>query len=184
MEATITGKGIDITPAIRSYIDNKLKKVHRIVPDLIDMTITLSTEKHLINADFSVKTNTSLFTSHGSTTDTFASINEALDNLLKQARRSNKKVKNKKGRNRLELDDLSSDFEMDETDDDDIDTETSNADIEREKMPIKPLSIEEARLQIRSSSNGFILFRNATTSEINLLYKRKDGSLGLVETDQ
>lgn len=183
MEATITGKGIDITPAIRSYIDNKMKKVFRLVPDVIDINITLSTEKHLINADFSVKTRQALFTSHGSTTDTFASINESLDNLIKQARRSNKKMKNRKGKKRMELDDLG--FEAGSPDAllDEEEEESSEPDIKKETMPIKPLSIEEAALQVRGSSSGFVLFRNALTEEVNLIYRRKDGSLGLIETE-
>jgi len=173
MDATITGKGIEITPAIRSYVENKLGKIERFVQDIIDITITLSTEKHLINADFSLKTKTGLFTSHGSTTDTFASINEGIDNLVKQTRRSNKKIKSHKGRMRKELGDLEPISEA---------VEEGSSELVREQMDVKPLSVEEARLQLRGAKTGFVLFRNATSGEINLIYKRKDGDLGLVET--
>jgi putative sigma-54 modulation protein len=177
MEITITGKGIDITPAIRSYIENKLQKVYRIVSDIMDLTVTLSIQKHLQIVDFSVKTRSSLFTSHGSTTDMYASINEGIDNLLKQARRQMKKVKSHKGRNRAEITDLLPESEVEE--------EKSNEPvIHRERMPVKPMSLEEASLQLRGGDTDFILFRNSTTSELNLIYKRKDGSLGLIETNQ
>lgn len=182
MDATITGKGIEITPAIRSYVESKCQKVNRFVSDVIDFSVTLSTEKHLINADFSLKTSNALFTSHGSTTDTFASINEGLDNLIKQMRRSNKKVKTHKGKGRMELGDMEpiTDFAV-AGDDEQIDV--AKQAIHREKIPIKPLSIEEAMLQLRGATDGFILFRNASTSEINLIYRKKDGSLGLIEAN-
>lgn len=181
MDPTITGKGIEITPAIRSYVETKLGKVERFVQNIIDLNVTLSTEKHLINADFFVKTKNAQFASHGSTTDTFASINEGIDNLTKQIRRANKKIKSHKGRARKELQDIEPITDIAVTEEGEEVSEEK--DIHRETMPIKPLSIEEARLQLRSADQGFILFRNATSSEINLLYRRKDGSLALVETN-
>lgn len=176
MEITITGKGFDVTPAIRSYIENKLQKVYRIVSDIMDLTVTLSIQKHLQIVDFSVKTRSSLFTSHGSTTDMYASINEGIDNLLKQARRQMKKVKSHKGRNRAEITDLVPDEVEEENDGQPV--------IHKERMPVKPMSLEEASLQLRGGDDDFILFRNSTTSELNLIHRRKDGSIGLIETNQ
>jgi putative sigma-54 modulation protein len=178
MDVTISGKGIDVTPAIRSYIENKLKKVERIVPDVMDVQVILSVQKHLQIVDFTIKTRHSVFTSTGSTTDMYASINEGLDNLLKQAKRQRKKVQSVKGRKRMEITEMLPDYSEDTTE------KPEDEPIHRERMPVKPMSLEEAVLQLKSAENGFLLFRNSTTSELSLIFRRKDGSLGLIETNQ
>jgi putative sigma-54 modulation protein len=144
----------------------------------MDVQVILGVQKHLQIVDFTIKTRHSVFTSSGSTTDMYASINEGLDNLLKQARRQRKKVRSVKGRKRMEITEMLPDYPEEKTD------EPENEPIHRERMPIKPMSLEEAVLQLKSAENEFLLFRNSTTSELNLIFKRKDGRLGLIETNQ
>ena len=178
MEITISGKSIDVTPALRSYIENKLQKINRIIQDVMDVHVTLSVQKHLQLVDFTVKTRNSIFTSHASTTDMYASINDGIDTMLKQARRQRKKTISRKGRGRMEISEM-----LPQESEEDSDSQQDSV-IYRERMPVKPLSLEEARLQLKGADNDFLLFRNSTTSELSLIYVRKDGSIGLIETNQ
>lgn len=179
MDITISGQGIDVTPAIRSYVENKLHKIPRIVPDVMDVHVKISVQKHLQIVDFGVKTRHDTFSAHASTTDMYASINEGVDNLLKQMRRARKKVQSVKGRRRMEINEM-----LPQSEDLEEEGHKGEVHIMREQMPVKPMSLEEAQLQLRGGDNDFILFRNSMTSELSLLYKRKDGNLGLIETNQ
>lgn len=182
MDVIITGKSINVTPALRSYVENKLQRIFRIIKDVMDVHVTLSVQKHLQSVDITVKTRNSIFTSHGRTSDMYASINEGMDSLLRQAKRQNKKMKSHKGRKRGDITELIQESAVEIVEED----KSSNTppSILRESMSIKPLSLEEAMLQIEAAENGFLLFRNANTAELNLIYKRKDGKLGLIETSQ
>jgi putative sigma-54 modulation protein len=178
MEIMVTGKSIEITPALRSYIDSKLQRVYRIISGIMDVHVTLSVQKHLQLVDVTIKTRTSTFTSHGSTTDMYASINEGIDSLLKQARRQKRKVTSQRTRRRAEAGDIASL----ETPAEESGETFGGVTLIRERMPIKPMSLEEAMLQLRGGDQDFILFQNATTSDLSLLFRRKDGNLGLIET--
>lgn len=182
MDVIITGKSINVTPALRSYVENKLQKIFRIIKDVMDVHVTLSVQKHLQLVDITVKTRSSVFTSHGRTSDMYASINEGMDSLLRQAKRQNKKMKSHKGRKRGDISELVHESEIVQEE------ESSGGNLSpavlRESMSIKPLSLEEAMLQIEAAENNFLLFRNANTAELNLIYKRKDGKLGLIEASQ
>lgn len=178
MDITITGQGVDVTPAIRSYVENKMRKIPRIIQGVMDVHVTINVQKHLHVVDMKVNTRDGAFASHESTSDMYASINGGIDNLLKQMRRARKKSISKKGQRHMELDDLQ--FEPGNPEE----QEDEEVQILREEMPVKPMSLEEARLQLRGADNPFLLFRNATTSELCLLYRRDDGNLGLIETNQ
>lgn len=177
MEIMVTGKSIEVTPALRSYIENKLQRVYRIITGIMDVHVTLSVQKHLQLVDVTVKTRTATFSSHGSTTDMYASINEGIDSLLKQARRQKRKVTSQRTRRRSEAGEIPA-MEVPAEEQPEIPGATS---IIREQMPIKPMSLAEATLQLRGGDRDFILFQNSTTSDLSLLYRRPDGNLGLIE---
>jgi len=102
METVIGGKGIEITPALRSFTENKLKKLDRVFNGVMDVHVTLSVQKYLQIADLTVKTRSGGFSATAQTTDMYASINDAIDNLVKQARRQKKRIKSRKGPKRGE----------------------------------------------------------------------------------
>ncbi len=139
--------------------------------------MTLSVQKYLQIADLTVKTRSGGFSATAQTTDMYASINEAIDNLVKQARRQSKRIKSRKGQKRGNRE---PEWEgpMTEAPEEEPRSEPR---LHREQVSLKPMSVEEARLQVRGSDHGFIVFRNAASQEINVIYRRNDGDIGLIE---
>ncbi|HUX08134.1 MAG TPA: ribosome-associated translation inhibitor RaiA [Acidobacteriota bacterium] len=177
METVIGGKGIDITPALRSFTENKLKKLERVFDGVMDVHVTLSVQKYLQIADLSVKTRQGGFSATAQTTDMYASINDAIDNLVKQARRQGRRVKSHKGQRRAPHSKVWPESTLEEEEEPSV----GKSELIVERLPLKPLSVEEAMLQVRASDNGFIVFRNSTTEELNVIYLRSDGDIGLIE---
>lgn len=179
MEINIAGKGIEVTPALRSYTESKLKKLSRFLSANIDVHATLSVQKYLQVVDLSIKTRNGGFSARGQTTDMYASINEAVDNLVKQVRRQSRRIRSHKGRQRPERSEVwEEEIPVEELEGAMPD---GSLGLKRERIPVKPMSLEEALLRIQSAENDFLVFRNATTSELNIVYRRKDGHLGLIE---
>jgi putative sigma-54 modulation protein len=179
MDITITGKGIEITPALRSYTESKLRKLNRLTTTAMDVHATLSVQRYLQIVDLSVKTRNGGFSARGQTTDMYASINEAVDNLIKQARRQSRRIKSHKGRRRPERAEVMEELVVAEQKSPGEGQEPYT--VVRERASVKPLSLEEAVLQMRAAESDFLVFRNAANSELNIVYRRKDGSFGLIE---
>ncbi len=177
METVIGGKGIDITPALRSFTENKLKKLERVFESVMDVHVTLSVQKYLQIADLSVKTRQGGFSATAQTTDMYASINDAIDNLVKQARRQGRRVKSRKGQRRPPHSKVWEDSTLEEEEA----PSAGKPELIVERLSVKPMSVEEAMLQVRASDNGFIVFSNSTTEELNVIYLRGDGDIGLIE---
>lgn len=178
MEISISGKGIEITPALRSFAESKLKKLTRLTSSAMDVHVTLSVQRYLQIADLSVKTRNGGFSARGQTTDMYASINEAVDNLIKQTRRQSRRIKSHKGRKRPERSEV---WEEPPLEEEIAESTEPPFKLLRERVSVKPKSLEEALLQIRSAENDFLVFRNSATSDLNILYRRKDGNYGLIE---
>ncbi len=180
MEIVVSGKGIEITPALRSYTESKLNKLTRVFNSVMDAHVTLSVQKYLQIADVTVKTRNGGFTARAQTTDMYASINEAIDNLVKQARRAGKRIKSHKGHGRPTRAEGWEEAAP-EAEPEPPGGGKGQPRLQRERMRAKPLSLEEAMLQLRGSDTGFLFFRNAATSELNVVYRRKDGGCALIE---
>jgi putative sigma-54 modulation protein len=185
MDTAIGGKGIEITPALRSFTENKLKKLERVFEGVMDVHVTLSVQKYLQIADLTLKTRHGGFSATAQTTDMYASINDAIDNLVKQARRQSKRYKDRKGQRRAPHNKAWEEpmpLPPEEPEEEGEAAESAaGPQLRIERTPLKPMSVEEAMLQVRASDNGFIVFRNAITEELNVIYLRQDGDLGLIE---
>ncbi len=178
METVFTGKGIEITPAIRSFTENKLNKLTRMIGEVMSVHVTLGAQKYLQIVEFTVKTRNGGFSASAQTTDMYASINEALDNVVRQAQRQKQRRKSKKSRTRPSRQEAWEEPVPGEA----AKEATGPAPrLRRERVPVKPLSLEEAALQIRGSERNFLVFRNAASNELNVIYRRADGEIGLIE---
>jgi len=161
METVIGGKGIEITPALRSFTENKLKKLDRVFNGVMDVHVTLSVQKYLQIADLTVKTRSGGFSATAQTTE-----------------RQKKRIKSRKGPKRGEK---TGAWQAPEEPLPEGVRSEAEPRLRRERLPVKPMSVEEAMLQVRAADEGFIVFRNAVSEELNVIYRRKDGDIGLIE---
>src|SRR5262249_13153928 len=94
----ITGRQVEVTPALRKYAEEKLRKLERLLGGPLEAHIVLAVEKHRHLAEIQVKSRTALFTGMEETGDLYASINEVIDKLERQAQKRKDKVTSLKKR--------------------------------------------------------------------------------------
>ena len=183
MNIEITGRHIDITPAIRHFTSDKLNKLERWIDEVIEAHVILSVQKHRHIAEIVIRGRHHTFTGTDETGDMYASIGNAVDKLEKQARRLKDKwnTRRKHARSTHEV----ARFTI-------VDEEDHNGDLSQQDSPRiirtavntkKPMSVEDAALVLFDSDFEFLVFRDAQSQRVGVLYRRRDGNLGLIEPE-
>jgi putative sigma-54 modulation protein len=177
MNVEITGRHVDITPAIRTYVLKRLRKFVKIFGDDISFHVIIDVEKERQSAEVLLKSKLLDLTGKGVTDDMYSSIMLAIEKLERQALKHKSKIiegkrqraKAKSVVNKLGVAEASAR----------VLAQRRNG-IQEEEVQRKPMSVEEAVLELNHSSYPFVVFRNVDSGAVNILYKKKDGTLGLI----
>ena len=177
MRVDYIARKVTLDESFRQLTEKKLAKITKYFNDIIDMRVEVSQERHLYVVDLFVKGKDFDIKSTTQHKELTAAIQDGVDKLEIQARRAKARLKDHKGRGdevrRVQ------DWEVEV-----IDTapETTGPPqiVERSSIPIKPMTIEDAILQLEKSTDQFLVFRNASSDRINVLYRRSDNHLGLI----
>ncbi len=173
MNTTITGRKLDISAGIRSYTEKKLTKLDKFFDDAAEATVTLSVEKDRQKAELTIFYGGYVYRAEETTEDMYASIDKAVDLLERQIR---------KNKTRLEKKLRSGAFDLPQ----EVSAEKEEREfiiVKSKKHAIKPMSPEEAILQMNLLGHEFFVFHNDETDKIDVVYKRKDGNYGLIEAE-
>jgi putative sigma-54 modulation protein len=170
MNLVISGKNIDITEGLRSAIEEKIGKLERYFNDSTEVHVTLSTEK----IEVTIPMKGSMIRAEETSKDMYVSIDLVEEVIERQLR----KYKNKLIDKEQTAAQLSKDF----IDEDSYDEEEIQI-IRSKKFAIKPMDAEEACVQMELLGHNFFVFRNADTDEVNVVYKRKGNTYGLIEPE-
>jgi putative sigma-54 modulation protein len=177
----VTGRHVSVTEAIKDYATSKVEHLHLDYPRIIEAHVILDVEKHRHFAEIILHcTNHITIEASEETDDMYASIDGVAAKTAQQMRKYKTKILRShrpRGQSIRHLDEqvleLSPAFH-----------ETEGAEpevIKTERYPVKPMFIDEAVLQIEMSSRQFVVFLNAKTEKINILYRRKGDGFGLIE---
>lgn len=188
MTLEITGRNIDITPAIRDFTRDKLSRLERWIDEIMEVHVVLSVEKHRHQAEIVVKGRHHTFTGTDETGDMYASIGNAVDKIDKQARRHKDKYSARR-KHALATHEAVSRPPLSRAEravDGDGDAGASATAgppriIRSAPPPMKPMSVDDAALLFRDSDREFLVFREARSQRISVMYRRRDGHLGLIE---
>ncbi|MGA1845738.1 ribosome hibernation-promoting factor, HPF/YfiA family [Deferribacter abyssi] len=177
MNIQITARNIDLTDPIRNYVEKKVSKIKRYFNQIIDVHVLLEVQKNVHIAEILVDAKGVFLKGLEKSEDLYASIDLAVDKIEKQLVKYKEKLKNKKimentpgSSLRLNVIDVDSIFE----------TEKPKTIISKQ-IPAKPMTIDEAVMQMELLNKNFFVFRNADTGEVNVVYHRDDGNIGLIE---
>ena len=184
MDINITGRNMDLDPSLKSYIHKKLDKVEKLYRRIYKCEVILDVEKvrHIAEVILYLKRNRII--AKESSSDIYASIDNAADNVKKQLRRLRGKVETK--RKKAVFDRIMSPIrgfgaQADENEEEIIVPEERGEILKEDLFPNKPMSPEEARLELEVLGKVFIMFKNSDTGKANVIYKKNDGNYGLVE---
>ena len=175
MRYTITGRNIDVTPGLRAAIEEKIGKLERyFLPDT-EIIVTLSVQKDKQKIEVTIPVKGNIIRAEESSNDMYVSIDLVEEVIERQLRKYKNKLvaKNQEGNNFSKT--L---FETEES------IEDGEVKIVRTKrFGIKPMYPEDACVQMELLGHNFFVFFNAENEEVNVVYKRKDGSYGLIEPE-
>jgi putative sigma-54 modulation protein len=177
MNVEITGRHVEITPAIRTYVLKRLRKFVKIFGDDISFHVIIDVEKERQTAEVLLKSKLLDLTGKGVTDDMYSSIMLAIEKLERQALKHKSKIIEGK-RQRIKTKSVAQKLGRVEASARDLASRRN--DIKEEEAQRKPMSVEEALLELNHSDYPFVVFRNEDSGAINILYRKKDGSMGLI----
>ena len=176
MNYIISGKNIDVTPGLKSTIEQKLGKLERYFTPDTEIIVTLSVEKERQKIEVTIPVKGHIIRSEQVSDDMYVSIDLVEEVIERQLR----KYKNKLIARQQEGGNFQSEFFEAEQD-------TSNNDeikiIRTKLFGIKPMFPEDACVQMELLGHNFFVFSNAETDEVNVVYKRKNNTYGLIEPE-
>lgn len=175
MKFIIIGKNIDVTEGLREAVENKLKKLERYFTPDTEIHVTLSVQKEHQKIEVTIPVKGNIIRSEQSSDDMYVSIDLVEEVIERQLR----KYKNKLVARHQEGGNFKQEFfeTNDNIDDDEIKI------VRTKKFGIKPMYPEDACVQMELLGHDFFVFYNAETDEVNVVYKRKNGSFGLIEPE-
>ena len=176
MQTSVTFKNLDPSENLKSYIKDKLNKFDKYLDNPGMATAVLSVEKFRHIAEINITGDRLKINGKEETDDMYPAIDLVLDKLEKQIKKSKQKSRERRGGSRL------SSIGIDAEDKASTGAEAAGSGRVRIKnVEYKPMDVEEAILQLDLVKDNFIVFTNSKTERINVLYRRKDGDLGLIQ---
>ncbi|MGD9034071.1 MAG: ribosome-associated translation inhibitor RaiA [Desulfobacteraceae bacterium] len=176
MDISVTFRHMQPTESLKTYAEEKVSKIKRYLDFPLEAHVVLSVEKFRHIADVTLSVNGTWIKGIEETDDMYSAIDQVMDKLEKQVKKYLSKIRNRRTENRKGEETLAA-----EETEEDVAFGIEGPSIEVEKMLAKPMDPEEAAMQLSTSQQDFIVFRNSRSEEINVIYKRKDGNLGLIE---
>ena len=172
MRFTIYGRNMHVSDNMKDLLKKKFSKFDRYFKEDTDVYATFSTEKHNNIVEVTIPLGRSVLRAEVKDRDIKTAIEKVIDRLEGQLWKHKTKLK------RHYRDDFEQ-FHLDLVDD--IPEEETKKVVRTKKFAIKPMSIEEATLQMDMLGHDFFVFLNADTENVNVVYLRKDGNYGLIE---
>ena len=176
MEITVTFRHMEPIESLRTYAVDKISKINKYLDFPIEAHIVLTVEKFRHMADVTVSLNGTRIKGVEVTEDMYAAIDQVMDKIEKQVKKHLSKIRKRRVENVKGEGSLASE-ESEEA----AETTLGEPTIATEKMVAKPMDPEEAAMQLTISQQDFLVFRNPRSNEINVIYKKRDGNLGLIE---
>lgn len=189
MRLALTGRHVDITPALQRLAERKVGKLDRLLNDGIvsaQVVLTLQKHRHVVDVRAHARGDHVL---HGlGDTDAWeTSFTEAIEKIAQQLLKVKGKWQERKRRAAPAKAIAAAALLVTpppEAEEPEVREERPRRRIMRaSRYPVKPMTVEEAAMEVEAGADAFLVFRNATTDSINVLYRRKDGNLGLIEPE-
>ena len=174
MKFIIIGRNIDITEGLKSAVQEKLGKLERYFTPETEIHVTLSVEKDRQKIEVTIPVKGNIIRSEQVSSDMYISIDLVEEVIERQLRKYKTKIVNQQQ--------AGGNFQKEFVEDEFLEDEEVNI-IRTKKFGIKPMYPEDACVQMELLGHNFYVFRNAETDEVNVVYKRKGNTYGLIEPE-
>ena len=174
MQTSVTFKNLDPSEHLKAYVSDKLDRFDKFLDNPAEANVVLAVEKFRHIAEINISGDKLSIIGKEETNDMYSAIDMVLDKLEKQIKKNKQKIRERrspsKSRNRSLID------ENYQWPDDEVERQIKIRNIE-----YKPMDVEEAVLQMDLIEDNFLVFTNARSDQINVLYRRRDGHYGLIQ---
>ena len=174
MKFIITGRNIDVTPGLKSAVEDKIGKLEKYFTPDTEVHVTLSVEKDRQKIEVTIPVKGTVIRSEQISSDMYVSIDlveEIIERQLKKYK--NKLIERQQGSHYLKPEFMEKDY----AEDDEVKIDRTK------KFDIKPMYAEDACIQMELTGHNFFVFCNAETDQVNVVYKRKGNTYGLIEPE-
>ena len=172
MKTTIVARKMDLTDGMKEYVEKKLTKLDKFFDDDTEAKITMSVEKSRQKIEATIFSHNTIFRVEQITSDMYVTMDKIIDDMERQIRKHKTRLEK-----RLKKDAFTDmgvyDVPADEEKEFNI--------IKTKSLTTKPMSNEEAILQMNLLGHSFFVFKNSENEQNNIVYKRKDGNYGIIE---
>ena len=171
MLLNIRGDKLEVTDSIKNYIEEKLKRLDKYFENPEDLKANIVVRTRGIDQiiEVTIPIKKAILRAEETNRDLYAAIDKVTDKLERSIRKNKTKIKRRKVENM----DVFLDFEVEEEEEQKI--------VKRKQINNKPMSEEEAILQMDLLDHDFFIFQNTETNNMSVIYKRKDNSYGIIE---
>jgi putative sigma-54 modulation protein len=174
MQTSVTFKNLDSSDTLRSYVQDKLDRFDRLLDNPAEANVVLSVEKFRHMAEINIIGDRLTINGKEETVDMYSAIDMVLDKLEKQIKKNKDKIRERRSGAKNRNKDILAE-ESNPTD------EEPERQIRIKNIEYKPMHVEEAALQMDLLNDNFLVFTNARSDQVNVLYRRKDGHYGLIQ---
>ncbi|OLC39270.1 MAG: ribosomal subunit interface protein [Candidatus Rokubacteria bacterium 13_1_40CM_4_69_5] len=172
MQVIISGRGVLLTPGFKALVERKVTKLARVLPKVLDARVVCAAEKFRRTARLTLRAQRRTFSSEATAGDLVTAVDDAVEALGRQVREDKDRRRQHKGRAGRPRTPSRPPTGADAG---------AGPDLVPRRLVAKPMSVEEAVMQLGLRDGQFLVFRNAETSDVNVLSRRRNGGLGLIE---
>lgn len=183
MQTSVTFRHMNASDGLKTHAMDKTARIAKYFDEAADAHIVLSTERYLHKAEITMNAHGMIICAHDSSSDMYNSIDRAMEKIERQVKRYRDrlvKLRPKDGakmKMRFKLLEASGDTELD------VAPELPPTIIETKEFQARPMILDEAVMQMDLLNNDILVFLNAKTDQINVLYRKKGNKYGLIETN-
>ena len=176
MNITLRGDKIKVTDAMRDYANEKLERINKYLDDSsnVNANVVVKVENYKQKVEVTIPLKNFILRSEEAQDDFYAAMDITVDKIERQIRKNKTKLQSKKVKDYKEIV-----FDYIEQ----VEDEEEEVIVKRKKIDVKPMSEEEAIIQMELLGHQFYLFKDAETLKPSVVYKRNDGQYGIIETD-
>ena len=173
MKYIMTGRNVDVTPAMREYAEKRLARIEKFFNEDTEANVTFSVQKkrHIMGVTIHFEGNT--YRAEATNDDLYVSIDKSIDLLEGQLRKSKTKKEKQYRAESIKMDGLPK-----------LENYVEGEIVKVKTFNPKPMSVEDVILEIKDSEKSFYVFNNIDTQEVNVLFKVKGGNYGLLEPEK
>lgn len=179
MRYNIKGKNMDIGDRTKEKVSAKLNRIEKLFPENAEANVTLESQKLETRAEVTIPMGKRIIRAESNDADMMAAVDKLVDIVEGQIVKYKKRLRSKMRQNVA----FKEEYDSVKVAEDTLDNEPLHKIEKTKHFELRPMDAEEAVMQLELLGHDFFVFRNGDTDEVNVVYKRRNGSYGLIEPE-